>query len=63
MQKCNVSPEKLSNLINDVTVCCRYDECEECPIYKHIKNDEYCDSQAVLRWLKTEVFINGSDGS
>lgn len=62
MLECDISLEKLSELINDVTFRCRYDECENCPVKKYIQKDEHCDNQSILSWLKSEVFINGSDG-
>lgn len=62
MLECNISLEELSELINDITFYCRYDECENCPVKKYIKKDECCDNRSILSWLKAEVFINGSDG-
>lgn len=51
----NMSVEELAKLINDVTVCCFQDaNCENCPIYCS-RDEEYCNSSIISKWLKGEA--------
>lgn len=54
--------ETISVLIKYITSFCKYNGCENCPVKKYIQKNEYCDNRSILSWLKSEVFINGSDG-
>nr|DAJ50704.1 MAG TPA: hypothetical protein [Caudoviricetes sp.] len=51
----NMSPEEMAKLINDVAVCCFQDaNCENCPIYCS-RDEVYCNSSIIGKWLNSEV--------
>lgn len=35
--------EEMADFINDITFCCRYDECQSCHLYKFYNNS--CDKK------------------
>lgn len=49
----NMSIDELSELINDFTRRCRYDECSDCPISKYVVNG-YCGKSTVINFLTAE---------
>ena len=51
----NRSIYEMAKLINDVAVCCFKDaECENCPIYCS-RDEAYCTSSTISKWLKSEA--------
>lgn len=51
----NMSIEEIAKLIDDVAVCCFQNaNCENCPIYC-IRNEVYCNSSTISKWLKSEA--------
>lgn len=51
----NMSVEELAKFIDKVAVCCfQTANCENCPI--HCSRDEiYCSSSTISKWLNSEV--------
>lgn len=51
----NMSADEMAKLINDVAVCCFQNaNCENCPIYCS-RDEVYCSSSTISKWLKSEA--------
>lgn len=51
----SMSVKQLAKFIDDVAVCCfQTANCENCPIYCS-RDEVYCDSSIISKWLKSEV--------
>lgn len=51
----SMSVEELAKFINDIAVCCFKDaECENCPIYCS-RDEVYCNSSTISKWLRDNV--------
>lgn len=51
----NMSVDEMAKLLDKVAVCCfQTANCEYCPIYCS-RDEVYCSSSTISKWLKSEV--------